>query len=656
MIVKVQKARLFTFESEQENVLKALQKSALFMIIPSASSSADLTKETAFLQRINKVLSELPSFTKKKPFFRFLTVNYDKFMFEDEKQLELLNNVEDKLLKLEAAKLEEEKLTSLYDKFLPFQDIDVPLNELTMSLYARYHIGLVKKDNLETTTQYLEENELPYQLLDVTNYGPALFYASYYEDDEVVADQMSSQAFVEVDFPDSNLPLNEYVQELEEKIALTKKSILLLTAEIKGLAASKEQLEIFHDRLQAEIDRKKVVFAHTEHTTYLDGWVRSDQIDLLKEEINKVTTDFEMEISEPKDNEVPPTALKNNKFVSQFETITNMFSVPSHKEIDPNPMMAIWYWLIFGIMMGDIGYGFLMLTVFGLGLRLLKPKGGFKQLLYVFFYSGITSMIAGVLFGSLFGADFDLGYLVGRLFGQTNWTSVVLNPINDPIVMLGFSLVFGVFHIINGLGLKMALLIKRKDILGAIADGLSWILVLVGLLIVAAQMVFWPHVQILLYVGIGFAGLGALLLLFLAGRKSKSFFGKVTGGLGAIYSSTSYLSDILSYSRILALSLSTAVIASTMNLLAGMIQGSTIGFILSLFVYLIGHVFNFAIGLLSAYVHDGRLQYIEFFNKFYEGDGYLFEPFAIRLKEVHEIEYASPYKAKNKKRFRKERR
>ncbi len=203
--------------------------------------------------------------------------------------------------------------------------------------------------------------------------------------------------------------------------------------------------------------------------------------------------------------------------------------------------------------------------------------------------------------------------------------------------MLGFSLVFGILHIINGLGFKMAILIKRKDYIGAIADGLSWILILIGLVFVAAQIIIWTSLVVLSYIGLGLAGLGAVILLVLAGRKSKNIFGKIFGGLGALYKSTSYISDILSYSRILALSLSTAVIASTMNLLAGMIQGSVVGIILSIFVYLIGHIFNFAMGMLSTYVHDGRLQYIEFFGKFYEGGGYLFEPFAIRLKHINEI-------------------
>jgi V/A-type H+-transporting ATPase subunit I len=199
-----------------------------------------------------------------------------------------------------------------------------------------------------------------------------------------------------------------------------------------------------------------------------------------------------------------------------------MFSVPNHKEIDPNPAVAIWYWIIFGIMMGDIGYGLAMLIVFGLALWLIKPKGTFKKLISVFFYSGITSIITGILFGSFFGAPFDLGALVGSIFSQT-WTNVILNPVTETSNHAWLLPVFVFLHIINGLGFKFALLIKRKDYVGAIADALSWIFVLVGLIFVGAQMFIWTTAQFLIYIGLGFAGAGALLLLFWQVERAKMF-------------------------------------------------------------------------------------------------------------------------------------
>jgi len=139
------------------------------------------------------------------------------------------------------------------------------------------------------------------------------------------------------------------------------------------------------------------------------------------------------------------------------------------------------------------------------------------------------------------------------------------------------------------------------------------------------------------FIGLGMIGLGVLLILIFSGHESKSVFKKIGSGLGGLYSVTSYLSDILSYSRILALSLSTAVIAFTFNLLAGMLTGNVLGFVLAILIYVVGHIFNFAMGLLSAYIHDARLQYIEFFGKFFIGEGYKFEPLSVELNYIDEI-------------------
>jgi len=636
VIVPVKKARIFVLEERKDELVRALQKASLLMIVPNSSSSVDVTSDTALLQRINKAINDLSHYGKKKSLFKHHEVTYENFMLEDERQLRLLEDVETKIENLNSLLSHIKKTEESFQRYAPFREIDINVSDLKKSSFSRYHVGHVQEDSLDNLKAFFAEKEIPYQTFSSPIYGTALFFASFYEEDEQLLGEVNKRSFSEVDLPDVNLTMSDYVSNLENDLSARKKQVGDLEIGLKDLAKSKSLLELMYDRIQAKIDRKTVAFAKTEKSFYLDGWVRADQVAELSKTVKAVTTDFDIELSDPTDGDLPPTAIKNNKFVTQFETITNMYSVPHHKELDPNPAVAIWYWIIFGIMMGDIGYGLAMLTIFGLAIWLIKPKGTLKQLVSVFFYSGITSIVAGILFGSFFGAPFDLGALIGSLFAQ-QWTTIILNPVNDPLIMLGFSLVFGVLHIINGLGFKFALLIRRKDYVGAIADALSWILILVGLVLFAAQLVIWTSASLLSYIGLGFAGVGALLLLFLAGRKSKNIFGKVLGGLGALYKSTSYVSDILSYSRILALSLSSAVIASTMNLLAGMIQGSVIGFILSLLVYLVGHVFNFVMSMLSAYVHDGRLQYIEFFGKFYEGGGYLFEPFSIRLKQISEI-------------------
>ena len=273
--------------------------------------------------------------------------------------------------------------------------------------------------------------------------------------------------------------------------------------------------------------------------------------------------------------------------------------------------MAPWYWIIFGLMMGDAGYGLLMVLGIGLFKKLKKPRGEFGKLVNVLFFSGFTTILWGVLFGSYFGET---------------WHPILFVPLDDPMRMLIFCAVLGLLHMFSGMAVQMAASIKAGRFWDAIFDQFSWMMLLAGL-----GLLFLPQTRT---VGAALAVAGAVIVLFTAGRAKKGVFGKIIGGFGGLYGITSYMSDILSYSRILALSLSSGVVGMVMNLLAGMVGGTAVGFVFSLLIYVVGHIFNLAMGLLSAYVHDSRLQYIEFFNKFYEGGGYAFRPLQINPRFV----------------------
>jgi V/A-type H+-transporting ATPase subunit I len=193
--------------------------------------------------------------------------------------------------------------------------------------------------------------------------------------------------------------------------------------------------------------------------------------------------------------------------------------------------------------------------------------------------------------------------------------------------MLIFTMIVGVLHMFSGMGIKIAEQVKAGHWLDAVFDQVSWMVLIIGL-----GLLFMPA---LATIGKIMAILGAMVILLTAGRDRPNIFGKITGGLLGLYDISSYLSDILSYSRILALSLATGVIGMVMNLLAHMVAVNPIGWIAAIFIYLIGHVFNLAMSLLSAYVHDSRLQYIEFFNRFYQGGGIPFKPLSIQSKYVN---------------------
>lgn len=626
MIVPVKKIRVIASKDEKSNLVQIVQELGKIML--SNPVDTQITgEEQQTLRRIEKYISILEPYQKKK-FFEYNELSSDEFQSISSDSKVLLEKVENAYESKEIAEKNIEKNNEEINLINPFLDLEVTTNDLYNLNKTKAIIGFyenIKKDSIKNRLKkndcfvetIKEDEDLTYIVAIISN-----------EDYLNVLKELKNVSFKEVVLPKVDVSLKDYLKELENNLKanndISNSNELLL----KEYSNNINILKAYYDYKYNKAIKDKVKLFETDKTVYFEGWVREDQLKEVEIELNE-KVGSNIELLDVDEDEVVPTYTKNNKFVSNFETITNMFSVPNPNELDPNPMMSFWYWLIFGIMMGDVGYGLVMVVFFSLFNKLKKPKGDFKKLINVFKYSGISSIIFGVLLGSFFGASFDLLNMIGKLFGNDQLTSVIFDPINDPLPMLVLSIAIGVVHIISGLILKIINEIRRKEVITALSDGLSWIIILVG---IALFVLVKPTL-----IGIITVLIGALMLIITKALSGSGFVGKILAGSGSIMEVSNYLGDILSYSRILALSLSTAVIAFTFNLLADMVSGSIIGFLLAIIIYIIGHVFNFAMGLLSAYVHDGRLQYLEFYGKFYEGGGTLFEPFTYELKYINEI-------------------
>ena len=251
------------------------------------------------------------------------------------------------------------------------------------------------------------------------------------------------------------------------------------------------------------------------------------------------------------------------------------------------------------------------------------------RMIKMFMYCGVSTVFWGALFGGWFGDFFQVA--AKTIFNkEITINPIWFNPIEDPTRLLIWSLVFGVIHLFLGMGIKAAMLIKRGQLIDAVCDIFSWYLVILG---AAMWLAGGSLSAALVKPGMYMAIAGALILLLTGGRNNKGI-GKVTGGLSALYNITSYISDILSYSRLLALGLATGVIATVVNTMGSLMGGGVAGTIVLLVVFVIGHTFNLAINALGAFVHSSRLQYIEFFGKFYEDGGEEFDPFRKNTKYV----------------------
>lgn len=362
----------------------------------------------------------------------------------------------------------------------------------------------------------------------------------------------------------------------------------------------------------------------------INGWIAEDNTASLTNELEE-KFGAAVSVTDPGEDEEPPVLLKNNSFAAGVESVTEMYSVPGKNDIDPNPVMSFFYYAFFGIMLSDAGYGLIMVLAMLIAKFKLKPSGNMKRTIDMYFYCGVSTLIWGALFGSWFG---DIIPVVSEQFFGKKLPSLAIwfEPVNDPMKLMMYSFLFGIIHLFVGLGVRFYELWKHGEKLAAVCDVIPIYLLVTGIVPLAGGIIidFDPTLKT---IGKYLALAGAVLVVLTSGRSAKNIIGKLGGGLYGLYNAGSgYLGDVLSYSRLLALGLCTGVIGSVVNILGTIPENKIVKLLLLIPVFLFGHTVNLVINLIGAYVHTNRLQYVEFFSKFYEGGGRSFTPLSTQTK------------------------
>lgn len=360
----------------------------------------------------------------------------------------------------------------------------------------------------------------------------------------------------------------------------------------------------------------------TEQTALIGGWVPAQSMEKTKALLERYGAAYSFEDAAEGDD--APVMLVNRRVSRNFESILSMYDLPQYGRFDPTAIMSVFYTIIFGLMFADVCYGAVLVIGCLAGLKLLHLKESMRRFLKMFAICGVSCIIGGVLFGGYFG-DLPIAILEG-FGGRENVpsTAVWFDMIEDPIMMLLLSLGVGAVHMITAFIIKFIILVRDGHVFDAIADVGSWLILFAGIGVYFIQST----------AGLILAGVGVVMLICTQGRQEKNIIMRLLKGVMSLYDIVGYLSDLLSYSRILALSLASAVIASVMNLLGTMGGLSVGGILLFVLVFILGHTINFFVNILGAYVHTSRLQYIEFFGKFYEGGGRAFAPLEPKSKYV----------------------
>ena len=638
-ILKMKKLRICGVSEEQTQLIRQLQllgsveigapcaltdTQGVQVFCAGDGKSADALLRTS--ARLTSALETLKHYeTKKGGLFAARPEKTIGELFSDEAYAAALDTAQAVLDAQDARSrlaAEKSRLTAVRESFVPWQQLPLPLETLGTQ-HTRILLGTVPaQTDLEALRARVFEAADEVQLEQISADQQSLYLLVFVHKcaAEAVGAALREAGFALTTFDGVQGTAAENIRRTDEAIAACEQQDAEKLAELTALAEQKPALQLAFDRCTQEIAKAQAAdrLVHSEKTFCLGGWVPCEDVGKLEALLSGFCCAWELTDPAPEEYPDVPVKLKNNKLTWPLNMVTEMYSLPAYDGVDPNPLMAPFFILFYGIMMADMGYGLLMILASIIITKKSRPKGTSGQMFGLMFSCGISTFLMGALTGGFFG-DF-LPQLVGIIDPDTTFKALpsLFTPLDDTITILIGAMALGFVQIVTGMAISFVEKIKKGQIMDAIWEELTWWIVFAGIACMALGVT-----NIVLYVGLAMVVVGS-------GWSAKGF-GKVTAIFGSVYNHvTGYFGDILSYSRLMTLMLAGSVIASVFNTL-GAIPGNVVFFLL---VSVAGNGLNFALNLLSCYVHDLRLQCLEYFGKFYKDGGKPFAPLAINTKYV----------------------
>ena len=647
-VEKMKKISITTFHEYSERLLGEFQKSGtihfknlelqklpseyLFLSKKAPAEDFDLLEHKAVIELSLKALN--PYLTKNKITSKRPRLTYEEcclYLYDKElktiheKIKHILDQKED--LIQEQKKIQAENLQLEQYTFIDFKPSDLKTFKKVKVLLIS--MKTVKEDMLSNLQKTFPELYL--EMLGKVKQETVYLLASDLQNFEKVQGMLNQHAISVLELSYDDLP-RELIKENLNRLKTIGFEIDQRIEELKSLTHMNDKFLIELDALNTVMSRNMVVnhFLTSSTVLYMEGWVPEKNIPELYKLLDKlVPQKYFLESEDVVSDDVEtPIKLHNKGIFSFFESITEMFSLPLYNELDPTSILTIFYLIFFGLMVGDVGYGLILTIGCFLALRLIDFKEKMRKSVKMFSYIGISIILCGFLYGSIFGITF-----FAPIPAKDGGYKPILDTQTDIVFMLVLSMVIGMIHIYTGLILKGINCLRQKDYAGVFCDSILWILTLSSgamfLLVGSGVINIWPANAYGIIFGICIAG-----LMVTQGRSSKTIGGKIGGGLYGVYGLTSYIGDIVSYTRIVALGLSGAYIAFSFNLMSGLIPGTFGKVVFGTLIAVFGQMLNFGLSLLGAYVHSCRLQYVEFFGKFFKGGGKAYKPFKVENEYV----------------------
>ncbi len=665
-IAEIKKIELLGLREDKDKILLLLQNLGLVQLMNLHSGSAPIgqqaDREEFNLLETEEVISYLATFKEQAGFLGGMILQRPQvlrqqlediistFDYKDffARLLELRNRI--KNLQQHKERIEQER-----NMLIPWRNLKIPLDQLHGTKNYGIVLGVVRSRDYSGMFR------------DCTKAGLNLFWEAanrsktntyiailYLQDEFERLDRiLKTHHFNFITLTRHKCSPLERLFEINREVMVWEDQIQDTRNKITRLAADSFKLMAVHDYFE-NIKRRQEADTNTlgqQFTFGLSGWVRKNDLNLLEKKLTENFKDIALFVAEPKPDEEPPVILENKRLIQPFEFITSIYGMPKYNELDPTPFLAPFFFLYFGFCVSDAGYGFILalFSLFVLKKFKMGPQG--LKFFRLFLLCGISTIIVGALTGSWFGNLFDMLAQANRAFiplQKFKDSLIILDPLKEPTKLLAIALCLGIVQVWFGTIVAAIGNIKNKRYLDVALDQVSMVIFLFGLTglgLIFLKILGSSYAFIFNYSALS----GAILLVLTQGRSEKTIGAKLFYGAYNLYNSLSgYLSDVLSYSRLWALGLVTGVMASTVNLISvqfSQIIATSIPFIQELsliklilstlilvFIFIAGHLMSFLMNLLGAFVHPTRLQFVEFFSKFFKPGGSPFRPFKIETR------------------------